>query len=410
MLLGANAAKGIVERKGLCKVRHNDTDHVWLQQQQARRMLPLEKVLGTSNPADLMTKYLGEGETLKYVNALGLELAEGRAKAAAQLHHLGQKGSLGRTGDSWDAYGVPLMLVCDNGLEFHSDQLRRVCEELNTELLFCPKDEPHYKGSVERFQGTLNRAISHRLKGTSFSSIEQRGEYDSQKHAAVTLPQLDELIHTWIVSIYLAEIHRGIKQAPAIRWANGLANYSPVLPVSMTQFELSLCKQTQRQLRHTGVELFGLFYNCYALSEIRQQIKHAPKVKVSYDPENLARIWVFDPIQGNYLIVDCTEPEYANGLSLVAHKSIRRDTKQVAEDQYDASTQLERKQKFVEKIQKMQTSNKVTNRRRAARHKAILEQANQPQPDNTNIEPQDTTDLANSLPDLPFQYRGGSKQ
>lgn len=312
--------------------------------------------------------------------------------------------------DSWDAYGVPLMLVCDNGLEFHSDQLRRVCEELNTELLFCPKGEPHYKGSVERFQGTLNRAISHRLKGTSFSSIEQRGEYDSQKHAAVTLPQLDELIHTWIVSIYLAEIHRGIKQTPAIRWANGLANYSPVLPVSMTQFELSLCKQTQRQLRHTGVELFGLFYNSYALSEIRQQIKHAPKVKVNYDPENLARIWVFDPIQGNYLIVDCTEPEYANGLSLVAHKSIRRDSKQVAEEQYDVSSQLERKQKFVEKIQKMQISNKVTNRRRAARYKAVLEQAEQPQPDDTKIEPQDTTDLANSLPDLPFQYRGGSKQ
>lgn len=311
---------------------------------------------------------------------------------------------------SWDAYGVPVMLVCDNGLEFHSEQLKRVCEELNIELMFCPKGEPHYKGTVERFQGTLNRAISHRLAGTSFSSIQQRGDYDSQKFAAVTLQQLDELINTWIFGIYNHEIHRGIKQTPSLCWASGLANYSPVMPVSMSQFELSLCKQTQRSIRHTGIELFGLFYSSHALSEVRKQIKNANRVKVNYDPENLGRIWVFDPNQGNYLIVDCNEPDYANGLSLAAHKSIRVTTKQAAEQQYDASTQLERKQKFVEKIQKMQTSNKVTKRRRAARHKAVLDRHSQPQAKDTRPIQQANTDLADSLPEIPFQFRGGNKQ
>lgn len=311
---------------------------------------------------------------------------------------------------SWDAYGVPLMLVCDNGLEFHSDQLKRVCEELNTELVFCPKGEPNYKGSVERFQGTLNRAVSHRLAGTSFSSIQHRGDYDSQKHAAVTLQQLDELVHAWIVDIYLNEIHRGIQQTPALRWTNGLTNYSPVLPVSMTQFELSLCKQTQRLLRHTGIELFGLFYNSRALADIRQRITQVPKVKINYDPENLGRIWVLDPFQGDFLIVECTEPEYANGLSLVAHKSIRRDTRKAAENDYDASTQLERKHRFTKKIKQMQTSNKVTTRRRAARHKTILEQTTPPNTDTVKTNSRnDTVDLIDSLPDLPFKYRGGTK-
>ena len=37
MHLDATAAKGIVERKGLSKVRHIDIDVLWLQEQQARR-------------------------------------------------------------------------------------------------------------------------------------------------------------------------------------------------------------------------------------------------------------------------------------------------------------------------------------------------------------------------------------
>ncbi len=50
--------------------------------------------------------------------------------------------------NQWFAYGIPVTLVCDNGLEFHSQQLRRMCAELNIELLFCPRKQPHYKGAI----------------------------------------------------------------------------------------------------------------------------------------------------------------------------------------------------------------------------------------------------------------------
>ena len=39
--IDANAAKGIVERKGLQKTRHIEVDILWLQEMQARRLLPL---------------------------------------------------------------------------------------------------------------------------------------------------------------------------------------------------------------------------------------------------------------------------------------------------------------------------------------------------------------------------------
>src|SRR5690606_10396256 len=89
--------------------------------------------------------------------------------------------------NEWPAFGKPVMLICDNGMEFHSHQLRRMCGELDIDLQFCPKAQPQYKGAVERFLGTLNREVSHRIPGTSFSSISQRGDYDSVNQSSITL-------------------------------------------------------------------------------------------------------------------------------------------------------------------------------------------------------------------------------
>ena len=46
------AARGILERHGVGRVRHLDIGVLCLQEQQPRRILELTKVLGTQNPAD----------------------------------------------------------------------------------------------------------------------------------------------------------------------------------------------------------------------------------------------------------------------------------------------------------------------------------------------------------------------
>ena len=43
----ASAAIGMIERRGLSKVRHVEVDLLWIQSQQARRLLPIRKILGT---------------------------------------------------------------------------------------------------------------------------------------------------------------------------------------------------------------------------------------------------------------------------------------------------------------------------------------------------------------------------
>ena len=48
----ASAAIGILERKGVGRVRHLDVGTLWLQEQQLRKVLSIQKVLGIANPAD----------------------------------------------------------------------------------------------------------------------------------------------------------------------------------------------------------------------------------------------------------------------------------------------------------------------------------------------------------------------
>ena len=108
----ASAAKGIVEREGLGKVRHVEVDVLWLQEQQARARLPLHKCDGTWNPADLLTKNLPRAAIEKHIKTLGMIEAEGRSLKAAQLHSVSKSikeivrhGNGGYDADCWSARG-----------------------------------------------------------------------------------------------------------------------------------------------------------------------------------------------------------------------------------------------------------------------------------------------------------------
>ena len=54
----SNAAKSFVNRRGLGKMRHLEIRDLWLQKEIREGKVLVHKVLGTENPADLMTKIL----------------------------------------------------------------------------------------------------------------------------------------------------------------------------------------------------------------------------------------------------------------------------------------------------------------------------------------------------------------
>jgi putative transposase len=270
--------------------------------------------------------------------------------------------------NDWPVYGVPSTLVCDNGLEFHSHQLRRMCMELNIELQFCPKRQPNYKGAIERYIGTINRSVSHKLPGTTFSNIQKRGDYDSIKEVRITIKDLKCLIHMWIIDIYCQQVHRTTQRTPIGLWREGLNIVEPMVPESLSQLNLILTREAKRTLTHKGIEFSGLFYNSSELGLLRKRSYETYEISIRHDPEDIGSIWVYDEMNQDYICVPCITSEYADGVTIRQHKEIRKDARSRGNQEQDEAALLESKARFNRKIEDLSRDKLLRERKKAARH------------------------------------------
>jgi hypothetical protein len=77
---------GICGRQGLGKLRHMDTQCLWIQQRVRDRSIEFYKVRGEVNPADLFTKHLSSNERIQGLLAqFGCSYEVGRAAGAPLL-------------------------------------------------------------------------------------------------------------------------------------------------------------------------------------------------------------------------------------------------------------------------------------------------------------------------------------
>ena len=70
----ASAALAIVARRGLGKMRHLDTNYLWIQEKAAKVDLNFKKVAGVDNGTDLFTKTLSWNQTQSHIHKLSLQL------------------------------------------------------------------------------------------------------------------------------------------------------------------------------------------------------------------------------------------------------------------------------------------------------------------------------------------------
>ena len=82
----STATMGICARQGLGKLRHIDTQCLWVQQRVRDQTFELRKVKGTENPADLFTKHLTSASMVESLLGLfGCHYRGGRAVGAPSL-------------------------------------------------------------------------------------------------------------------------------------------------------------------------------------------------------------------------------------------------------------------------------------------------------------------------------------
>ncbi|HJW32510.1 MAG TPA: DDE-type integrase/transposase/recombinase [Holophagaceae bacterium] len=100
---------------------------------------------------------------------------------------------------------MPAMLVLDNGKEFHSGALERVCRLYGCSLRYRPSGTPRFGTVVERMFGTTNQQFIHQLEGNTQLMKNPRGVTKAvlpENFAAWTLPTLHGALEYYFVELY----------------------------------------------------------------------------------------------------------------------------------------------------------------------------------------------------------------
>lgn len=214
----------------------------------------------------------------------------------------------------WPCWGVMGILHMDNAREFRGNMLRDACLEYNIDPQFRPVKTPHYGGHIERLMGTASEKLKT-LEGATFSNPKERGEYDSEGRATMTMHDLEQ----WLV-LFIAKYHRspheGINgEAPIDRYRRGLLGGDGKLPRGLPargyneeKVRIDFMPYIERTVQSYGVVIDDLHYFADVLRPwVNAPDPDHPKSKRLFkfkrDPHDISRLYFFEPNAKHYFVI-----------------------------------------------------------------------------------------------------------
>lgn len=278
---------------------------------------------------------------------------------------------------AWPARGLPSRLVPDNAAEFHANNVYIAFNDLGIELMYPRARGPQMKGAVERFFRTINVDLIHCLPGTTFSNVKRRSDYPSEKLACLTLHNVEAVILKWVVDCYHQKPHRGLRnKTPMAAWKAGESARPIHLPADLDSLECILAMREKKALQHYGVDFPGLRYNSPELGPLRQRLDPDEKVDVRYRDE-LGHVWIYDKFRNSFLKVPCTNKD-AIGMSRDIYERARELAREEGKDANDFKVAHRAYQQIMADVEVAKQSNKLRQRRNAA--KVEIDKEGQPRP------------------------------
>jgi putative transposase len=245
--------------------------------------------------------------------------------------------SRGCTGE-WPIWGKPATIHGDNA--FRTKMLKQACRDHGMNLEWRPVKQPHYGGHIERLCGSLASSI-HLLPGTTYSNVDERGEYDSEAKSIFTPDEFQEWLDEKILA-YNASPHSALGMSPMERYRQGVfegtANYPPtglqpriVDPLEQRRLQLDLMPFTLRTIQRYGVEIDNIFYYSDVLGRwINAPNPDHPQLKRKFMfrlfRRDISSIWFFDPDIKDYFEIPTRDSTFP-AMSIWELREIRRHAK-----------------------------------------------------------------------------------
>ncbi len=269
----------------------------------------------------------------------------------------------------WPINGFMNKIHVDNAKEFKGTMIRRACAEYNINIQWRPIGKPEYGGHIERLLGTLAKEI-HNLPGTTFSNINEKGEYNSEASASFTLKEFEKWLLTYITEIYHHKYHMGIDTTPlrkyeeAIFGLNGKVGIGVINSlVDEEKLKLDFLPYQERTIQQKGVVIDKIHYYSDVL---RPYVNDKKKYIFRRDPRDVSVIYFYDPNLRTYHQIpyrDITKPPMSIWELRETIRSLKDNSIDVNEEQiFSSYSRLREQEKQV--IKKTKKARLEKQRRR----------------------------------------------
>lgn len=212
---------------------------------------------------------------------------------------------------AWPCWGVMQRIHVDNAREFRGYTLQRACKEYGIDLEWRPVKKPQYGAHIERLLGTFNQEI-HALPGTTFSNPAERGEYDSEGKAMMTLAEFEKWLITYITGVYHQREHSSLSTSPVNQYEKGILGTNDIpgrgLPRRIAdedRLRLDLMPFFERTVQPYGVVLDEVHYYSDVLRRfVNAKDPSHPRIKRKFtfrrDPRDMSTLYFYDPEVKDY--------------------------------------------------------------------------------------------------------------
>lgn len=246
----------------------------------------------------------------------------------------------------WNCWGIPATVHADNGRDFRGEMLRRACQEYGIDLVWRPVGRPHFGGHIERLMRTFNKEI-HDLPGTTFSNPALRGDYDSEKNAVFTLPELEKWITRYITGVYHQKYREILMMSPLKKYERGLLGDGMKkgrgLPPKITDAErltFDFMPHFERTVQRSyGVDIDNITYYSDVLRPFigatdDEDARFSKKFIFRRDPRNIREIYFYHPELKRYYAIPYRNTAHPP-ISIWELQAIRRRLQELGRKEID---------------------------------------------------------------------------
>lgn len=206
----------------------------------------------------------------------------------------------------WLEHGLPELFYTDNAKEFVTPVVARGCQEWG---MRPPEQRPkrfaHFGGIIERSMLTAMQE-ARMLPGATASNPKDKGDYDAEGQAVMTLQELDLWLATYFAGEYNNKIHSHTGLPPSVMWKKGFEDTpekiglgGPRICDDPQKLLIDFLPQDERKIKRTGIQFE---YSYYWHDAMQYYLDRGDKryFVIKYDPRDISSIWFLNPLDGTY--------------------------------------------------------------------------------------------------------------